>query len=82
MTNQFGEEQQADALTKALGVMALLEMISNINQVVGGFEIASVFTPEGTTALNGITIAYFKALNELISAEREIFQIQNAQRDI
>lgn len=82
MTNPFGEEQNMDDLTRALGIIALLEMIDHVNQVAGAFEIAGVFTPEGTKNLGEITKVYFEALNDLIKAEREIFEIQRAQRDI
>lgn len=79
MTQPFGEHYQS--LTKALGVIALVECIENLNKVVGGFEIAQVFTPEGTDVLNRITKEYFDQLRELIDAEREILAIQRAQQE-
>jgi len=74
-------DEQYQSLTKALGIIALIECVSNINKVVQGFEIAEVFTPEGTQVLNGITKDYFDRLRELIDAEREILAIQRAQQE-
>lgn len=79
MTQPNGEQYQS--LTKALGVIALIECVENLNKVVHGFEVAEVFTPEGTNVLNEITKNYFDRLRELIDAEREILAIQRAQRE-
>lgn len=79
MTQPNGEQYQS--LTKALGVIALIECVENLNKVVYGFEVAEVFTPEGTNVLNEITKNYFDRLRELIDAEREILAIQRAQRE-
>lgn len=79
MTQPNGEQYQA--LTKALGVIALIECIDNLNRVISGFEIAEVFTPEGTQVLNEITKNYFDRLRELIDVEREILVIQRSQRE-
>ncbi len=80
MTQPNGE--QYEALTKALGIIALIECIENLNKVVSGFEIAGVFTPEGTNVLSNITKNYFDELRNLIDAEREILAIQRAQREV
>lgn len=82
MTQPFGEEKHLDALTKALGVIALIEMIDHMNQVVAGFEAAGVFTPEGTRVLSDKTSTYFDDLKSLIEAERQILRIQRSQEDI
>lgn len=82
MTQPFGDPAHMDALTKALGIMSLIEMIDHMNQVVAAFEIAGVFTPEGTKVLSEKTADYFNQLNDLIKAEREIYEVQKAQRDI
>lgn len=79
MTQPNGE--QYESLTKALGIIALIECIDNLNKVVGGFEIAQVFTPEGTNVLSSITKNYFDDLRKLIDAEREILAIQRSQRE-
>lgn len=80
MTQPFNEDQE-NALLKALGVIALIEMIDNVNRVVAGFEIAGVFTPEGTKVLSDITSDYFNKINDLIQAERDILQAQRAQKE-
>lgn len=82
MTNPFGEEQNMNDLTRALGIIALLEMIDHVNQVATAFEIAGVFTPEGTNVFTEKTTDYFNALNDLIKAEREIYEAQKVQSDI
>lgn len=79
MTQPDGEQYKS--LTKALGVVALIECIENLNKVVYGFEVAEVFTPEGTTVLSEITKDYFDRLRALIDAEREILAIQRSQRE-
>ena len=81
MTQPFGEQESVEAITKAMGLMALIEMIDHMNQVISAFEIAQVFSPEGTKVLNESTKDYFKELTNLINAEREIAKTQKAQRD-
>jgi len=82
MTQPFGDLPDADAITKALGVMSLIEMIDHMNQVVAAFEIAGVFTPEGTEFLSKKTATYFTELTDLINAEREIMNLKKAQHDL
>ena len=80
MTQPNGE--QYSSLTKALGVIALIECIENLSRVVQGFEIAGVFTPEGTAELNEITDTFFNQLRKLIDVEREILAVQKSQQDL
>jgi hypothetical protein len=81
MTQPLGEFE-ADSVTKAMGIMALIEMVDHMNQVVAAFEIAGVFTPEGTEVLSKKTATYFQELTNLINAEREIASLKKAQRDL
>lgn len=81
MTQPFGDLPSVDALTKALGIMSLIEMIEHMSQVTAAFEIAGVFTPEGTKVLGDMTKKYFDQLNDLITAERDIFEAQKAQKE-
>ncbi len=81
MTQPFGDGKDLDPLTKALGVMALIEMIEHMNQVVSAFEMAGVFTSEGTQVLSERTAEYFNNLKDLIEAERQILEVQRSQQE-
>lgn len=81
MTQPFGDLPDVDNITKALGIISLIEMIDHMSQVVAAFEMAGVFTPEGTKVLSDNTKDYFNKLTLLISAEREIFEVQKAQKE-